>query len=223
MNMDVADLEKPIIIATGTRLYNQISGGFKKPEQIILAEEVDALFHILPSNIDATLLLDLSQFNDDVEHSAIKTIFKKGFEQRIIVFTSEQEQANLYKLFALGARGFCHPTISNELLIKAIKVVEDGELWIGRNLIGYLMSKLVLDRARKSSTASVQSLNDCDLTARESEVIGYVAKGKCDKVIARDLGISPNTVKNHLSHIFAKLQISDRFQLALIYHGIKVN
>ena len=223
MNMDAANFEKPIIIATGTRLYNQVSGRFKKPEKIILAEELDALFHILPRNIEATLLLDLSQFNDDVEHPAIKTIFKKGFEQRIIVFTSERRQANLYKLFEQGARGFCHTTISDERLIKVIKCVEDGELWIGRKLIGYLMSKLMLERAKKNGIASVQSLSDCQLTPRESAVIGCVAKGKCDKVIARDLSISPYTVKNHLSHIYAKLNISDRFQLALIYHGIKLN
>jgi DNA-binding NarL/FixJ family response regulator len=222
MKMDAANLEKPIIMATGTRLHNQVSRCYKKPGKIILAKELNALFQILPRNIDATLLLDLSQFNDDVEHPAIKSIFKKGFGQRIIVFTSEQEQANLYKLFEQGARGFCHTTISDELLIKAIKAVEEGELWIGRKLIGYLMSKLVLDVARKRGAASGQTLNDSKLTLRESEVISCVAKGKCDKVIALELDISPNTVKNHLSHIFAKLQIADRFQLALIYHGIEV-
>jgi DNA-binding NarL/FixJ family response regulator len=222
MKMDKAHPEKTLILAAGARLYDQISRCYKKPETIIVAEELNTLFNVLLENIDATLLLDLSLFNDDVEHSAIKTIFKKGFGQRIIVFTSEQEKANLYKLFEQGARGFCHTTISDELLIKALKAVEEGELWIGRKLTGYLMSKLVLDMARKSGAASGQSLNDYELTPRESEVMGCVAKGHCDKVIARDLGISPNTVKNHLSHIFAKLQISDRFQLALIYHGIEM-
>lgn len=223
MKMDAANLEKPIIMATGTRLHNQVSRCYKKPKKIILAEELNALFQVLAGNIDATLILDLSLFDDNVEHPAIKTIFKKGFEQRIIVFTSEQEQTNLYKLFEQGARGFCHATISDELLIKAIKAVEDGELWIGRKLISYLMSKMILDMTRKGGAASGQALGDCELTPRESEVIDCVAKGKCDKLIARELGISPNTVKNHLSHIFSKLQIADRFQLALIYHGIKIN
>ena len=221
--MDIAEHEKPLILATGTKLYHKVSRCYKKPKEIILAKELNALFQVLPENIDATLILDLSLFDDDVEHPAIKTIFKKGFEQRIIVFTSKQEQTNLYKLFKQGARGFCHATISDELLINAIKAVEDGELWIGRKLISYLMSKMILDMTRKGGAASGQTLNDCELTPRESEVIGCVAKGKCDKLIARELGISPNTVKNHLSHIFSKLQISDRFQLALIYHGIEAS
>ena len=223
MKMDIADPEKTLILAAGARLYSQVSRCYKNPEKIIVAEELNVLFNVLLENIDATLLLDLSLFDDDVEHPAIRTIFKKGFGQRIIVFASEQDKANLYKLFEQGARGFCHTTISDELLIKALKAVEEGELWIGRKLTGYLMSKLVLDMARKSGAAAAgQSLNDYELTPRESEVMGCVAKGQCDKVIARDLGISPNTVKNHLSHIFSKLQISDRFQLALIYHGIEM-
>ena len=223
MKMDTANLEKPLIIATGTRLYNQVSRCYKEPEKIILAEELNALFQILPENIDATLLLDLSLFNDDVEHPSVKTIFKNGFEQRIIVFTSESEQANLYKLFEQGARGFCHLNTSDELLIKAMKVVNEGELWIGRRLVSYLVSKLLLDRAGNSGTARDQTLSNGRLTPRESEVASCVAKGKCDKIIARDLDISPNTVKNHLQRIFNKLQIADRFQLALIYHGIELN
>ena len=221
--MDTENLKKPLILATGTRLYNHVSGCYKEPVEIILAEELNALFQILPGNVGAILLLDLSLFNDDVDHPAIKTIFKKGFEQRIIVITGEQDLDNLYKLFEQGARGFCYPTISDELLFKAIKAVNDGELWMGRKLVGYLMSKLLLDSVRRSGTAPDKTLSSGKLTPRESEIASCVAKGKCDKIIARDLDISPNTVKNHMRHIFDKLQIADRFQLALIYHGIELN
>ena len=221
--MDVSNLDKPLVITTGIQLHNQVSRYYKQSVKIILAKDINALFQILPENIGATLLLDLSLFNDNVEHPEIKPIFKKGFEQRIIVITSEPDQDNLYKLFEQGARGFCHPTSSDELMVKAINAVDRGELWIGRNLTGYLMSKLILDRVIKSDVAPNQKLTDSKLTMRESEIASCVAKGKCDKIIARDLDISPNTVKNHLRNIFNKLQIGDRFQLALVYHGIKLN
>ena len=165
---------------------------------------------------------DGSLFDDDVEYPAVKTIFKKGFEQRIIVFTSEQDQAKLYKLFEQGARGFCHTTTNDALLIKAVQAVDEGELWIGRKLTGYLMSRMILDKARESGSAPDQAMDNCDLTLRESEIVSFVAKGKCDKIIARDLDISPNTVKNHLCHIYNKLDVANRFQLALVYHGINV-
>jgi DNA-binding NarL/FixJ family response regulator len=222
MDANAISLEKPLIITTGTKLYNQALLCYSMQVEIILAEELNALFQVLPGNTDATLLLDLSLFNNNIDHPAVKTIFKRGFEQRIIVFTSEQEPAVLYKLFEQGARGFCPHTVSDELLIKAIAAVDEGELWIGRKLTGYLMSRLFLDRARKVGAAPDQALDNGKLTLRESEIVSFVARGKCDKVIARDLNISPNTVKNHLSHIFSKLQITDRFQLALIYHGISV-
>ena len=214
------DTVKPLILVTGTRLYNHVSRCYDEPVKIILARELKELFHILPVNTGATLLLDLSLFKDDVDHPAVKSIFKKAFEQRIIIFTNQQDPSNLYKLFEQGARGFCLSTISDELLIKAIKAVDEGELWMGRKLIGYLMSKLILDRAKNNDGTMSQPLTNSNLTPRESEIASCVAQGKCDKIIARDLDISPNTVKNHMRHIFDKLHIADRFQLALIYHGI---
>ena len=75
----------------------------------------------------------------------------------------------------------------------------------------------------QSDAAQNKKLIGSELTMRESEIASCVAKGKCDKIIARDLEISPNTVKNHLRNIFNKLQISDRFQLALVFHGITLN
>ena len=220
MKMDAANLEKPLILVTENRLYNQISRYYQKSVKIVLAEDLNDLHQILHENIDATLLLDLSLFNDDVDHSEVITIFKQGFEQRIIVITDEQDPAELYKLFAHGARGFCHSKISNEQLIKAIEAVDDGELWIGRKLIGYLMSRLFINMTRNNSDTSGHGLVKTNLTRRESDIAYCVAHGKCDKIIARDLNISPNTVKNHMRNIFNKLKIADRFQLALIYHGI---
>ena len=58
MKMDAANLEKPIIMATGTRLHNQVSRCYKKSKKIILAEELNALFQVLAGNIDATLTID---------------------------------------------------------------------------------------------------------------------------------------------------------------------
>ena len=194
-----------------------------KKAKIILAQEPNELFQILSDNIGTTLLLDLSLFNDDVYHPTIKTIFKKGVEQRIIVVTNEQDPAKLYTLLEQGARGFCQSTISDELLMKAIKVVDEGEIWIGRNIVGYLLIKQIYGRARKRDEALDQTLNNSTLTPRESEIANCIAQGKCNKIIARDLDISLSTVKMHLCHIFTKLQITDRIHLALIYTEIKLN
>jgi two-component system response regulator DegU len=212
--------ENSIIILTGQRLYEQVSRCYKKPAKLILAENPQALLLVLRENVGVTLLLDLKLFNDDVAHPMVKTILKKGVEQRIVVMTNEQDPAKLYPLMEQGARGFCHPSINDELLVRVIQTVNEGEFWIGRQFVSFLIARLILDQSGRNADASVSRLSGIPLTAREEEIATHVAQGKCDKLIARDLNISPNTVKNHLSNIFKKLQVSDRFQLALIYHGV---
>jgi|GEM_PF-1194873 len=211
--------EKPVIILTGNRLYDQVLRCYKKPAELILADNPQALALILRDSLGAMLLVDLALFNDDVTHPLVAKILKKGFEQRIVVMTDEQDPAKLYPLMELGVRGFCHSSINDELLMKAIQAVNHGELWIGRQFISYLICRLMLDKARKNADSDIR-LSGTPLTPREEQIATHVAQGKCDKVIARDLNISPHTVKNHLSNIFKKLQVTDRFQLALIYHGI---
>ena len=59
------------------------------------------------------------------------------------------------------------------------------------------------------------------LTEREQEVACLVADGASNKAVARQLGVTERTVKDHLSHIFSKLQVHDRVQLALHVHGVE--
>ena len=223
MNMDRVSLEKTLILATGSKLHNKFSQCYKKSVKIILAEELNTLLQILSENIDATLLLDLSLFNNDVDHPTVKTIFKNGVKQRIIVVTNEQDPAKLFTLLEQGARGFFLSTISDELLMKAIKVVDEGDLWIERNMINYLMSEQIVGEIRKSYEAPESKISDDTLTSRESDIANSVVQGKCNKIIARELGISLSTVKAHLGHIFKKLQVINRVQLALLYHETRLS
>ena len=223
MKMDTVNLEKTLILATGSKLHNKFSQCYKKPVKILLAEELSTLLQILSENIDATLLLDLSLFNNDVDHPTVKTIFKNGVKQRIIVITNEQDPAKLYTLLEQGARGFFQSTISDELLMKAIRVVDEGELWIDRNVINYLMSDQILGRIRKSYETPEPKSSESTLTLRESDIANSVVQGKCNKIIARELGISLSTVKAHLGHIFKKLQVINRVQLALLYQETRLN
>jgi len=210
-----------IIHAKENSSFNHVSQYYQKPDAVVLEENQGLLLNLLRENIGATLLLDLSVYDDEVDHPFIDTILRKGFQQRIIFITDQDDMPGLYRLFEKGARGFLPADISTDLLIKAIHAVENGEFWMGRKLTGYVMNKLILEKTGREEEIQGQPLKQC-LTSRESEVAQCIAQGKCDKLIARDLNISTNTVKNHLRNIFTKLQISDRFQLALIYHGIKL-
>ncbi|MGR9100897.1 MAG: LuxR C-terminal-related transcriptional regulator [Gammaproteobacteria bacterium] len=189
---------------------------------MILEENQSELLKLLRGNLGSILLLDLSMYGNEVEHPFIDTILEKGSQQKIIFVTNLKDSSRLYKLFEKGARGFITSDISSSLMKKAIRAVENGELWIGRKLMAYLIAQLLLEKGEKETESKNGSIEE-SLTSRETEIARCIAEGKCDKLIARDLNISISTVKSHLQNIFSKLQITSRYQLALIYHGINVN
>jgi DNA-binding CsgD family transcriptional regulator len=79
-----------------------------------------------------------------------------------------------------------------------------------------LLAKQPLDKAHKDSAAAGGSSADSPLTDRELEVLAMIAEGKSNKETAAALQISDQTVKNHISHIFAKLNVNDRTSAVLI-------
>ena len=215
----------PISLLTvkGTKFERQVLRCFKLSTDLFVAEDISSFLKAVTGHPGAVVLLDLSLLNQNVAHPGVTPVLTRCAEQKVIIVTDEEDPAHLYTLFRQGVRGFCSTRITDRLLIKAVQAVDNGELWIGRKLTGYLMSQLILERSGVSSPDRHGSAGKTELTPKESEIAEHVAKGKCDKLIARELDISPRTVRNHLSNIFGKLQISDRYQLALIYHGIIVS
>lgn len=209
--------------ASDSSLFNVLSLQSEIKTKLLCVKEPDKLYDFLPENMGAVLLLDLSLYGGDPAHPAVAAIFKIAFGQKIIVVTEKNDEAFLYSLFEKGARGFCSPTLAPGLLLKAVRVVGDGELWISRKLTAYCIGRLHLDSLAANATSganAAQQLEKGALTGRELEIALCVAQGKCDKVVGCELKISPHTVKNHLRNIYKKMNVSDRFQLALICHGI---
>lgn len=119
-----------------------------------------------------------------------------------------------------GARGYCNQSIGAELLRKAIKRVQQGEVWVTRKLIPSLIEEVAAlhQRGIKDSNSLMDKYLSL-LTPREREIAALIAQGDNNKIIARKLNITERTVKAHLSEIFRKLRIPDRLQLALLMHG----
>lgn len=142
----------------------------------------------------------------------------QDYDCNCIVITDCNVEAKLFEYLRFGIKGFCHTDISTELLRKAITVVSEGGVWIERRVTHY-----ILDHLYEQGYEPHQQIMDLSkLTEREYEIAGLVAIGGNDKIIARKLGISNNTVKNHLRNIFHKIKVSDRLQLALLFHGIEI-
>lgn len=92
-------------------------------------------------------------------------------------------------------------------------MVEHGGLWLGQELLQRLI--MVSKNMVGSQPQHIAELT-AKLTEREREVALEAAKGLSNKQIARDLSITERTVKAHLKHVFERLQVKDRLQLALL-------
>src|SRR4029453_10155720 len=108
----------------------------------------------------------------------------------------------------LGARGILLKDISTDMLHKCIRCVADGQYWLGHQTVSDLVDAIVLKPAdhRQSKTK---------LTTRERDIVAAIVDGASNREIAEQFGLSPQTVKNHLSSIFDKLGVSNRLELAL--------
>lgn len=126
---------------------------------------------------------------------------------KVLLLTVHNEVEYILKGSEIGANGYILKDAGFDELKTAIYTIMDGEQYIQPKLIPALNNYLV----KKDSDA------DCldSLTKRELEVLKLMAVGSFNKDIAESLGISERTVKNHISNIFKKINVSDRTQAAV--------
>jgi DNA-binding NarL/FixJ family response regulator len=130
---------------------------------------------------------------------------------RTLVLTGDADPRLHLQVIELGAMGVFMKDQTGDVLSKAIRKVHAGELWLDRMGMANVVSGLTGGRRDEHfEAAKVQSL-----TAREREVVALVADGLTNKQIAERLFISELTARNHLTSILGKLELTDRFQLAV--------
>ena len=143
----------------------------------------------------------------------IPLIIQKSPGTKVLMLTASKEETKIFKSLKAGARGYLTKNATILELIKAIKVVNKGQLWIERKLFtSYFNGGIASDISREGRQEK--------LTPREQDVLHLLIKGLTNKEIADDLFISEKTVKSHLNKIFKKLNVSRR--LGAILTAIKL-
>lgn len=117
---------------------------------------------------------------------------------RVLVLTLAEEDATVLAAVRAGAAGYLVKGVSAERLVTAVRAVADGHAVFGPGLASRLLTPADPDLP--------------GLSAREREVMEHVAVGLTNPEIAQALDISPVTVRNHVSSILAKLQVTNRTQ-----------
>jgi DNA-binding NarL/FixJ family response regulator len=124
---------------------------------------------------------------------------------RAIVLTSFLEDERLLPALRAGAAGYLLKNVQPQELTRAIRAAHAGEALIDPQVAARLVDAL----------SEGPSLERAELTPREQDVLDLIGRGFANKRIARELGIAEKTVKTHVSHVLAKLRVTDRTQAAL--------
>lgn len=137
----------------------------------------------------------------------LQNLKMKNLKLKVLILTVHNEVEYLLKAVDIGVDGYILKDSESIELKKAIAAVLNGENYIQASLIPALNNRLVNRDVDKEKIDS--------LTNRELEVLIQVANGMFNKEIATNLNISERTVKNHISNIFKKIEVSDRTQAAV--------
>ena len=151
------------------------------------------------------LVLDL-RMKDVNGLDVLRSIAKEALPTRVVVLTAALDEDQVVEAIRLGAKGIVLKEMAPRLLVQCIREVHAGGEWLDTAPVGRALGHLLAREANE------QALN---LTDREREVVRFVSKGLQNKDIASELGISEGTVKIHVHHIYAKLGLSNRVELAV--------
>ena len=125
----------------------------------------------------------------------------------IVMLTVYDDSDRIFQALQMGASGYLLKRAPADEIIQAIQDVHKG----GAPMSAYIARKVVQSFQRQAPTAK----SDEVLSKRESEVLGYVARGYSDKEVADALGLSPATVRSYLKNIYGKLHVHSRTQAIL--------
>jgi NarL family two-component system response regulator LiaR len=188
------------VVREGLRTFLHLQDGIELVGEAADGAEAVALADRLAPDV---VLMDLVMPQlDGIE--ALRRIRAGRPETRVIVLTSFGEDEKLLPAVRAGAAGYLLKSAPPSEITRAIRAAYAGEAVIDAKAAGRLLDAL----AREEPPPQV-------LTPRERDVLALVARGLSNKRIALELGLKEKTVKVHVTHILAKLGLSDRTQAAL--------
>jgi DNA-binding NarL/FixJ family response regulator len=170
------------------------------------------------------LLLDLRMPNLD-GLSTLQAMQQTGKRTRVIILTASEDKNEFVQAMKLGCSGIVLKQTAPELIVKSIRKVNAGEIWLDSHTTAAVMRQFATATEAAGGNGSGKSRERSPLSTREREIVQLVAQGYKNKEMAEKMFISEQTVKNHLHNIFDKLGVSDRLELALyaIHKGLHLN
>jgi NarL family two-component system response regulator LiaR len=140
---------------------------------------------------------------------AMRELQRRGRAPRVLVLTSFLDDERLMPAIEAGAAGYLLKNVDPAELARAVRAAHAGEALLDPSVAARLVERI----AARDRTGSIRL---DELTRREREVLECIARGRSNKQIALELGVAEKTVKTHVGHLLAKLDVADRTQAALL-------
>ncbi len=138
----------------------------------------------------------------------IESIKKSAPRTRVLVLIHDTDADRFYSALKAGADGFCRKEALSSNMMLAIESVASGGFWLDAGSTIYF--KAGLASSKQFMQKNLQNQNQLLLSSREREVLDFVKDGLSNSEIAKNLSISPETIKTHIKHIFEKLDVKHR-------------
>lgn len=133
----------------------------------------------------------------------------------VVVLTIHDDEEYIAELVNAGAKGYILKDVEPARVVEAVRRVYLGEAFIPPNLMAKLLKQLQRSSLGRPRGAASEPSPATQLTEREMEVLELIVGGQTNREIANTLVISEKTVKNHVTNILKKLDLSDRTQAAV--------
>ncbi len=153
------------------------------------------------------ILLDLNMTGMDGLET-LRALRKAAVESRIIILTVSDSDSDVVQAMRDGADGYLLKDTEPEDLVAQLRQATDGQVVVSETLTPALAR--ALGRPKKNEKASL-----ANLTAREREILKLIARGKSNKMIARELDITEGTIKVHVRSMLKKLGLRSRVEAAV--------
>ena len=163
------------------------------------------------------LLLDLAMPKAN-GLKALQNLSDLGIPVRSVLLTAAIDADETVTALQFGARGVILKESATQLLYRCLQAVMADEYWVGHERVHDIVQHLQsIARAAEADAVPAQML-----TRRELQIVAAIVEGASNKDIGRQFDLSEQTVKNHLSHIFDKVGVSNRLELALyaVHHKL---
>jgi len=161
------------------------------------------------------VLLDLKMPKGDIVQTLLDLNEKKP-TAKVLILTAFSEDENILNAAKGGAKGYVLKGVSSATLLQAIKTVHSGGSWVDKEMSSAdAFEEIALLQSGKHGTEPANEAIK-HLTKREMEILRLVAEGLTNEEIGKRIFISEKTVKTHLTNIFDKLKVNNRFKAALL-------